>query len=779
MSILKYKTRDNSDPKGKPRVYFTCHPEDFKLFFPRICTDIFRTHDCAIYYNPDLLDSRSADDMELDIGNCNLVVIPVTYKLLSTPNRAMDDEVMFAKKEHIPILPIVVETGLDAIYSSPNKFGELQYLDIANTDPTAISYDEKLDRFLSSVLITGELVDRIRSAFDAYIFLSYRKKDRKYANELMRLIHSNPECRDIAVWFDEFLTPGESFKDNIKKILQNSTLFTLLVTPNILEEPDGKPNYVMGEEYPAAREMGIRILPAEMIETDKQKLVEKYNDIPPCVNALDSSLFREHFLESLTHIAKTENNDNAMHNLLIGLAYMDGIDVEVNRSLGLKLISAAGEAGLPEAMIVLYNIYDTGKGASIDYHLAAFWIQRLFEYRKAILGEKSKDTIDAQILLIRAFIKAGEYVNAVEVGQRAYGLCCDIFGKRHEITVNIQNDIATVKFHLGKYQEARDSFSEISSIWRETLGEKHQKTLAALTNLSITYDLLGSHQDALELNKKVYYLYCEVYGEKAQETLLPLSNLALCYSNVGDLEKSKVLLNDIYELRCEIFGEHHPSTLFTLSNLAEVYSEMGENQRALEIEERIFPYFEKIWGENHLFTLTLLSNLACSYEGLHNGKKARELHQKAYSLCSQHLDDGHPQRITAIRNLSRILYYVDENVKAFELLNKEYNHLIKTLGGAHSCTLPLLKDMTFMYSRMGGTKTVFDLWTEAYQIRNDQLGKEHPDTLISLSELSKAKEKWEALQLRYRKEKLCQHCGRPFSGLFRKKCSNCGKPKDY
>ena len=109
--------------------------------------------------------------------------------------------------------------NIDEFYSKPDKFGELQYLDPYAHDATAISYEEKLKKFLESVLISNEMAERIRKAFDAYIFLSYRKKDRKYANQLMRLIHSNPECRDIAIWFDEFLTPGESFKDSIDKIL--------------------------------------------------------------------------------------------------------------------------------------------------------------------------------------------------------------------------------------------------------------------------------------------------------------------------------------------------------------------------------------------------------------------------------------------------------------------------------------------------------------------------------------------------------------------------------
>jgi hypothetical protein len=31
----------------------------------------------------------------------------------------------------------------------------------------------------------------------------------------------------------------------------------------------------------------------------------------------------------------------------------------------------------------------------------------------------------------------------------------------------------------------------------------------------------------------------------------------------------------------------------------------------------------------------------------------------------------------------------------------------------------------------------------------------------------------------YREKGLCQHCGRSFKGLFTKKCTFCGKPKDY
>ena len=39
--------------------------------------------------------------------------------------------------------------------------------------------------------------------------------------------------------------------------------------------------------------------------------------------------------------AVTENDNEPEHNFLIGLAYLDGIDVEVNRERGIEMITLA------------------------------------------------------------------------------------------------------------------------------------------------------------------------------------------------------------------------------------------------------------------------------------------------------------------------------------------------------------------------------------------------------------------------------------------------------
>ncbi len=234
MSTFQYKTIANENPQGKPKVYFTSHPDDFKRYFEEVATTILNLQDCAIWYTPAPSGAPADPDLALLLSQMQLFVVPITSKLLTTPNRAMDFEIPLALNQHIPVLPLMMEQGLDETFAK--RFGDLQYLDPNNTDPTKRRFEEVLQAYLKSTLVSTEIADKVRAAFDAYIFLSYRKKDRRKAAELMRLIHANPLCRDIAIWYDEFLTPGEDFNEAIGAVLEKSDLFALAVTPNLVNE---------------------------------------------------------------------------------------------------------------------------------------------------------------------------------------------------------------------------------------------------------------------------------------------------------------------------------------------------------------------------------------------------------------------------------------------------------------------------------------------------------------------------------------------------------------
>ena len=271
---MKYKTRGNASPQGKPRVYFTGHPADVEKHFENISDTILKLHNCAIFYDEDLEHPEDGENFLSDLDRMQLIVLVVTSRYVYGDIFAHNTVFRYAMERHIPVLPILEESGIERDFD--RKCGNLQYLDPNARDDTAISFGDKLKKFLDSVLVGDELAAKVRAAFDAYVFLSYRKKDRRYAQQLMRLIHQNSFCRDIAIWYDEFLVPREDFNGAIRKAMEKSELFALVVTPNLLENP----NYIMSTEYPAARESGKPILPAMLVPTDGRELAARYEAIP-------------------------------------------------------------------------------------------------------------------------------------------------------------------------------------------------------------------------------------------------------------------------------------------------------------------------------------------------------------------------------------------------------------------------------------------------------------------------------------------------------------------
>ena len=55
MAEMLFKTKGNGSPNGKARVYFTCHPDDFDLYFEQVCEYIFKSQNCAVYYTAELM----------------------------------------------------------------------------------------------------------------------------------------------------------------------------------------------------------------------------------------------------------------------------------------------------------------------------------------------------------------------------------------------------------------------------------------------------------------------------------------------------------------------------------------------------------------------------------------------------------------------------------------------------------------------------------------------------------------------------------------------------
>ena len=92
----------------------------------------------------------------------------------------------------------------------------------------------------------------------------------------MKKNHSEDNARDWAIWYDEFLAPGERFDKQIEDAIASCGIFALAVTPIILE----KGNYIETDEFSYAIGANKPIFPVEMVPTEEERLIdnEKFKD---------------------------------------------------------------------------------------------------------------------------------------------------------------------------------------------------------------------------------------------------------------------------------------------------------------------------------------------------------------------------------------------------------------------------------------------------------------------------------------------------------------------
>ena len=752
MLELSCKVKGNASPQGKPRVYFTCHPSDFEKCSEKLSQDIFQAQDCAIYYTANMAESISQEDRELQLRRMNLFVIPVSLKLLIDPNRAMDEDFAFAVKEHIPILPIAIETGLDAIYSREDRFGDRNYLfPDGGMDNSGLTYQDKLRKYLQAVLIDDKTAERVRAAFDCYVFLSYRKKDRKYADELMRLIHKNPACRDIAIWYDEYLTPGEGFNDAIAKMLNKSQLYTLLVTPNLINEE----NYVHTTEYPAARKAGKTIFPAEMEATDRAELELQYEGIPACATAEDGDDFHKDLLNALQDLALRENDNDIVHTYLIGLAYLEGIDVEVDRERALDLITSAAEAGLIEAMQKLYSMYCEGKSVPLDYQKALEWAKKIEICTKREKGENHPDTLNALCCLADVYVILGDYKKALTLFDEVYTLRCNISGENHAETIKSLMALAYIYDKLGKYQKALELDEKALVLCCRKYGDEHLLfTLPSLNDVASAFYEHNDYVKAMQLVAKEYELYCKASGKEGQIAISKLNNPE---NNSGDIEKRKEELKRIYLIFGKQSGEEHPYTLIALNNLAATYKKLGNQQKALELLKKSHVLHEMALGEDHPVALKVSDNLAELYGEMGDYFTAITFKRVAYTKLCKTKGREHPDTLDTLFSLANTYSKMGELLKALELHNEVYTQRCKVLGVAHPDTLTsisciyrltcklygndhldalmALDNLANAYVQLGNYTKAMELQEELYALRCKVLGDEHTDALTTLYDL--------------------------------------------
>ena len=696
---FEYRTREMGDPRGRPKVFFSCHPTDFAEAFDLVVEDVLEQANCVIWYDADLAlgdkvyehvslsdvategisaDSDSDGDQAavkelLDaLDDMQLLVFAVTARFLEEPNRARDVELPYALKHHIPVLPIMLENGLE--YEFNEKCAPVQVVNRYVNDSTATPYTEVLRTFLSSVLVGDELAAQVRDAFDAYVFLSYRKKNRRQAKRLMRIIHEKEHRRNIAIWYDEYLVPGEGFDEAIKDAFQKSSLFALTVTQQLLEEG----NYVETVEYPMAHsrkcdQHDLEVVPVEMYElgsketrTDLGALASAFEDLPKVQDEYKRDELHETIDEALLRAGVKSGDDSARRRYLIGLAYLNGIDVEPDYKCALDLLTQAAtdkENPCIDATEKLADMYQCGDGVERNIDEAIRWRWQVVRqytdaYRKhhdpdehkgfgtkrfkalvrvADLLREAGDTSEAVLAYGEAFEFLRELV--IEVGLREVE-------RDKAVVLNRLGDLNRAHGKLDKalacYEDARHIFGKLAS----QLG-----TVRARRDFSISFERLGDvKRDLGDLigAENCYQKSGEIREALAGADLEPRNwrDLSAIYTKLGnvrkdgdDLRGAERFYNQALELDQKLADELRTpqatdDLAVSLIKLGDVAKRRGDYATAIERYDAAEALYADLgenpgsrrYRKNHARCLSKLAS-ACKHAG--NAEGATRCYERA------------------------------------------------------------------------------------------------------------------------------------------------------
>lgn len=729
---LLCKTRGRSSAVGKSRVYFYSHPEDFDLFFEEISNDILDVFNCSIWYkkNPrEYVDS----DFELTIGQMQLVVMPITSRFLNDDAAICTKELDFIRKNHIPILPLLQESNILGKYDK--IFKDVQFLSKFDPDATAISFKKKLEMFLSSILIKDEIASKIRSEFDASIFVSYRKKDRKYANEFIRLIHSHEDLEDVAVWYDEFLTPGENFNEEIEQSIAKCDVFSIVFTPNIVNED----NYIITTEYPIAKANKKLIFPVELVDTNVQAVSDIFEDITQLIDVHDEVVFDMALKNVLSKLNIKSTDFLPEHKYLIGLAYLSGINVEVDEEKGIKILTKCAEREYLPAIEVLVDVYSRGRGVPIDYDKAMAlqstvikvkkktvsfdkierhldYVGSLYKYANLLIElyktDQAIEALDEAVSLLKTIddskvdddvlfyynlcygklaicckiknepvIASKYYKEAIDLMQRFYSNNKDTV---EGILAGLYNDLGTLFSSIGDYEYARDYISTALTIANRLFDTADDKETIAYA-LVATYSNLGSilvanNEDASECYNKAIDIFEEYLIDKRKIAYYRAA-FTVCFQagtnsmKIKEFETASRLMDKALTYIDQVLDQS--SAVEDLMDKANCYSHMAQlNFSQKKYDSAVTCYERSIELLNKVLLIAdfpeCRRNLCRAYSNL-----ASILMEK---LIDGETDKGASSCEAPGEELYTIREYYLRGVDVMDTLLEGYLHIVKTPG---------------------------------------------------------------------------------------------------
>ncbi|MBQ9994119.1 MAG: sel1 repeat family protein [Clostridia bacterium] len=365
---LYYKTFDGTAPIGRQNIYLCCCGEDVH-HLSDITADIFSCRNartCAVWYDNTPDKDSSTDELMRNLLNMHLIMLVVTDNLLKKYSDAFRHQLRIIREQNIPLLPLIL-SGCD-IGEYRFKFDDYNDDSCLMTDSEVYLHD--LDHRLKILLGGATVAQTIRDRHTpASIYISYPYRSGEHMRRLMTDIHNIDGLRDVSMHYSNLLLRSHYFDTRHARFIDKSDAYLMVVAPSVTGE-----NYdAIKDSFSYAQRIGKPILPIEMVSTRRRRLERHFRRIPQCIQ-YDAPFELEDELRDA--LGRVSVDDSPEHRFYIGMAYLYGIDMEIDRDRAIQLItSAASDEYLP-AVRQMVEMHSFGIGVDRDISVAAAWQKR-------------------------------------------------------------------------------------------------------------------------------------------------------------------------------------------------------------------------------------------------------------------------------------------------------------------------------------------------------------------------------------------------------------------
>lgn len=753
--IMKYITQKNfSNINRMPKVFFSCHDSD-KHYFDDICDMIFKNIDCAIFY-----EDNTENISFFELSQMNLTVIPITKCFLYDQCYARCNVLKIIHESHFPVLPILYDSSYESEFD--RICGNIHLFNLFDQSLSQEEINNKLKRILEYFLYSKKLVSKIEKIFTTSLFISYRKEDKIIASKMIKKIHEHDKLQDVAIWYDDFLIPGEDFNNSIKKHIINSDAIIITVTPNILSSP----NYIMSTEYPIATETNKKIIPIEMKKTNRQAIELCYPGISGCVNIKDIQNIQSQILEIKNRniSAPKHNYDETEKIFLLGMAYLKGINVEINMHKSIKLLTCAASANFIPAIEALIEINEYGIGKKINYKAALKWqkikikliknkstlkeqvletehlgylynqnalYNKALETHKLVIKLKSASSKYSAKSLVSSnndigvtYANLGDYNNAIMYFEYAIIALKKIKKAKSIEAASILNNLGLAYGYIGNYSKALDYLQSSLNIRETLLKTNHIDIAVSLNNIGLIYDYLCDYNNSLKYYKLALEILERYYGKNHPKTAITYANIGSIYQSQSNYDNALKCYEISLEIKKSIYGENHPDTASTYNNMASLYYDLMDYEKSLELSELTLKILEYILGTSHPLTANMYNNIGLLQSKLGRNKSALNYHLKALEVREKINENNKNIHVAeTYLNLGTVYGNLNDYNKAFDYSYKALDIYIEAFERNHITVSNCYNNLGYLYYYTNELKKSIQYYSLSLEIKRNILGE--------------------------------------------------------